>query len=449
MRPCPGNASSDVLKAVRRLIGARHADHLAIARAMLSVAFFVLIGKAFGAVKEMAVAWRYGIGPEVDAYLFVFNLASWPVAIFYGAIYAALLPVAAQVRAAQPAQLGRLRAEVLGTTLAAAAAATFVLAAALQLLLHLELTGLPPAQAEIAARMAWPLVLLVPLGWLATLWSTWAMFEGRQVNTLFEALPAVTVLAAVLLLGGEHALSWGTAAGFAAWALMAAWILRARGQLEAPRLSHEVQAWPKLWHALAAVLLAQAFSSAAAVVDQFFAASLGTGTLSTLGYASRILALVLGLGSTAVGRAVLPVFARVQAREPGKVRGMALRWALLMIAAGSLAAGACALLGRPLTALLFERGAFTAQDTHQVAELLRYGLLQVPFAFAGIVVTYALHSLGRQRVVTGIALAGLCCKIGFNAVLVPSMGAAGLMASTALATAAVLLLSARLLLSKT
>lgn len=442
MRPCPGSASSHVLKAVRRLIQARHADHLAIARAMLSVAFFVLVGKVFGAAKEMAVAWRYGVGPEVDAYLFVFNLASWPVAVFYGAAYAALLPVAARVRADAPAELGRLRAEVLGTTLLAAALATLVFGIGLQLMLRLDLTGLEPAQARIATRMAAALTLVVPLGWLAALWSTWTMFSGRQINTLFEALPAIAVLSATLLLGGEAALSWGTAAGFGAWALAAAWLLHARGELELPRLSRSAAAWPGLWHALAAILLAQAFSSAAGVVDQFFAASLGTGALSTLGYATRIVALVLGLGSTAVGRAVLPVFSHVQARAGGDVARLALRWSALMLAIGTAAALACALLAEPIAALIFQRGAFTAQDTSRVAELLRYGLLQIPFAFASVVTTYALHSLGRQRLVTGIAMVGLCCKFALNAALVPSMGAAGLMVSTALATAAVLLLSA-------
>ena len=54
------------------------ADHHAIAQGMIWVALFVLLTSLARAAREMAIAYRYGVGAEVDAYLFVFNLVSWP-----------------------------------------------------------------------------------------------------------------------------------------------------------------------------------------------------------------------------------------------------------------------------------------------------------------------------------------------------------------------------------
>jgi hypothetical protein len=43
-------------------------------------------GKLAGAAKEMAIAWRYGVSDTVDAYVFVFNLATWPVSLWFGVL---------------------------------------------------------------------------------------------------------------------------------------------------------------------------------------------------------------------------------------------------------------------------------------------------------------------------------------------------------------------------
>ena len=62
------------------------------------------------------------------------------------------------------------------------------------------------------------------------------------------------------------------------------------------------------------MLAGQALISFIGIIDQFFAAPLGTGAIATLSYANRILASMLGLGATAVARATLPVFSQAQAQ---------------------------------------------------------------------------------------------------------------------------------------
>lgn len=59
----------------------------------MRVAAFLLLGKVFGAFKEMAVAWRYGISDVVDAYQFTLVMASWLPVTIVGALSVVLIPV--------------------------------------------------------------------------------------------------------------------------------------------------------------------------------------------------------------------------------------------------------------------------------------------------------------------------------------------------------------------
>src|SRR3546814_20731428 len=60
--PCPGIRNSCVdLKTFKQRLSNLHSDHRRIAQGALRVAFFLLLGKAAGAFKEMAVAYRYGV----------------------------------------------------------------------------------------------------------------------------------------------------------------------------------------------------------------------------------------------------------------------------------------------------------------------------------------------------------------------------------------------------
>lgn len=58
----PGTRNSCVdLKALVRKLGSIHPDHQRIFKGAFRVAVFLLLGKAAGAIKEMAVAYRYGV----------------------------------------------------------------------------------------------------------------------------------------------------------------------------------------------------------------------------------------------------------------------------------------------------------------------------------------------------------------------------------------------------
>ena len=423
-----------------------HPDHHAIARGMAWVALFVFLGKLAGAAKEMAIAYRYGVSEEVDAYLFVFNLVSWPVGVWFSVLTVVLVPLAARIRQGSSAELPRFRSELLGLTLLIGLALALLGWLGLPLLLHSSWAGLPQTTLAIAINMVPTLTLLAPVGVIISLFSAWMLAAGRHANTLLESVPALAILVALLAFpgGGAEPLVWGTVAGFVFHLASLAVPLARQSEIEAPRFTRQSPQWTPFWQGFGIMLAGQALMSFIGIIDQFFAAHLGTGAIATLSYANRILALILGLGAMAIGRATLPIFSRAQAQGDGdgdgRVHRVATHWVRLMFVLGVAAMIIGWWLAPWGVKLLFERGAFTAQDTAVVAEVLRYGLAQLPFYFAGIVLVSLLSSQGSYRAIAVIAGANLFVKLAAMVMLTPTLGINGIALSTSIMYATTLLL---------
>lgn len=422
-------------RAVRDRLNKAHPDHHAIARGMAWVVLFVFLGKLAGAAKEMAVAYRYGVSDEVDAYLFVSNLVNWPVGVWFSVLTVVLVPLAACIQQNKVVDLPRFRSELLGLVLLLGVAVLLLLWLGLPFLLQSSDTGLPPTTVTIATHMAPSLALLAPLGLLISLFSAWMMASGRQANTLLEGVPAVVLVVAILAFpgGGAEPLVWGTVVGIIFHLISLAVPLAQRGEIEAPSFLLKSSQWPAFWQGFGIMLAGQALMSFIGIIDQFFAAHLGTGTISTLSYANRILSLVLGLGATAVARATLPVFSRNQAQSGSKlhIRSVAVHWVRIMFVLGVAGMFVGWWLAPWAVKLLFERGAFIAQNSQAVTEVLRYGLVQLPFYFSGLVLVSLLASQQKHKLIAISAIVNLFVKVIANFVFIPLMGINGIITATA------------------
>lgn len=84
---------SAVTDRIRRHLADPQSEHRKVVLGFLSVSIFVFIGKLAGAAKEMTIAWRYGVSETVDAYVFVLNLVSWPVSVWFSVLTVVMTPL--------------------------------------------------------------------------------------------------------------------------------------------------------------------------------------------------------------------------------------------------------------------------------------------------------------------------------------------------------------------
>lgn len=73
-------------------------ENWAVLYDMLKVALLLCAAKIIALVKELLVAYYYGTNAVVDGYLFVFNLAQWPVSIFGSVTAIALIPYLVKIQ---------------------------------------------------------------------------------------------------------------------------------------------------------------------------------------------------------------------------------------------------------------------------------------------------------------------------------------------------------------
>jgi peptidoglycan biosynthesis protein MviN/MurJ (putative lipid II flippase) len=408
--------------------------HHAIVRGMLTVMVFVFLGKIAGAIKEIMIAHRYGVSGDVDAYLFVFNLMSWPISVWVSVLIVVLVPMVMRIQHDAPAELSCFRSELFGLTILLGLALTFLAWMGLPLLMRTSWTGLTDRTITTAVSMIPTLGPLAFFGMLAGLFSAWVLAAGRHENTLLEAVPALVIVAALLAFPdhGLKPLVCGTLAGFAFHSVGLVLVLMWKGKIEMPRFSYHSPHWASFWQSFSILLIGQALMGSIVIMDQFFAANLGEGAIATLSYAYRILSLILSLGALAISRATLPLFTQMHIQGDTQRWAIVRRWVPLMFVGGLLIAIVGIGLAPWGVRLFFERGTFTAQNTALVAEVLRYGLTQIPFYFAAMIFVSILGSQGRYRTLAVIAGLNLIIKAVANASLVPWLGIKGIALSNTL-----------------
>lgn len=424
-------------RALRARYGALQSDHRAIAIGMAWVALFVVAGKFAGAAKEMAVAWRYGVSETVDAYQLASTLVFWLPGTLVSVLTIVLVPMLVRLRQENTDVRTLFLRELQGSVVVIG-----VIMCLISLLLgQIALPYFAGNTAASTRQMTWDFTLgMAPLAVLALMlgvYSARLMAQQRQINTLLEGIPAVAVLVFVLSWPVGDAIEpllWGTALGLIAqtvWTWRLAW--RADGAKVMPRFSLRSPHWPELYKSVSVMAAGQFVMSFITPLDQYTAAQLGDGAVATLGYANRVTALLLGIGAIAVARAALPVLANLQAAgQPIQARIVALKWAALMLGMGTLVALFAWGLAPWGIKLLFERGAFTAENTWLVVEVFRWGLIQMPFFFSGLVLVQLLATQSRYRTIALFATANLAIKFALNWIFATWLGISGIALATGL-----------------
>lgn len=406
-----------------------------ILRAFVLVGLFLFVGRALGAVREIVLASKFGADETMDAYLFMLNLANWPVAVWFSALTVVAVPFLVRERLASPHDAQQFAFELSIVSLVAGSLLATMYWICVPLLAGSQSIGLSAKAGATVKDTVAVMSLLVPLGMLVGALSVKFLAGQRHTNTLFEGIPALVVAGATLsfISPDPTVLVWGTVFGSLAQTAALIAFLPREGGAERVRLQLRSPMWRPFLRAFVVVALCQCITSSTVVVDQFMIASLSIGSIAVFGFANRILSLFLGLGATAVSRATLPAFSSLSGKDNSENEMLAAArfWMKWLFAIGVI----CALFGwvsAPwIVQILFERGMFGPDDTAAVSVVLRFGLLQLPFYLSGIVAVQALAVRGRYDRIAQVGLANFAVKVGANLLLIDAFGVAGAMLATA------------------
>jgi murein biosynthesis integral membrane protein MurJ len=423
-----------VIAALLSRLAAIHPNHKRIAAAAALIGVLTIVAKLFVAAREMAIAWRYGVGTTVDAYQLALTITTWLPMMLTSVMTVVLVPRLVAL-GSRPAERRSFVAELNGTVLmlgVAVAALTWAAAPAASALLA---SGSHAAMLELTATMSRQMAPVALFTVLVGYLSARLQSRERFAYSVTEALPAIAIALLVIapwVQRGAAPLVWGTVVGFLVQALVLG-VMTARCDmgLGGLRVRHRSPEWRTLYGSLLVMAAGQVVLASTIPIDQAFASRLGPGAVATLGYANRIVMLISGFGAIVLARALLPVLSSTVADGSHELGGrQARQWVWLLMLAGTAITAAVWLLASWAVSVIFERGAFTPADSAAVAHVLRFGALQIPFYFAGLAAVQWIAARGRYASLLVIACLAVLLKVAMNLLFVQSFGLAGIMLAT-------------------
>ena len=218
--------------------------------------------------------------------------------------------------------------------------------------------------------------------------------------------------------------------------------LRRAGLRYRPELSFADPGVRQIFRLMGPAVIGTAAVQINVVVNSKFASQIldasgqvANGPVSWLGYAFRFMQLPIGLFGVAIASATLPAIARSAAEKniPEFRSTLSDSLGLVFLLCFPSAVG-LALLAEPMIGVIFQRGQFTAADTHQTATALTGYALGLTGYAAIKVLTPAFYALGEVRVPMAASLGSIATNYALNLAFIRILGwgHAGLAFSTSL-----------------
>lgn len=429
-----------------------------ITRSALLVASLFALDKLLGVVREAAIGQAFGTSAVLDAYFAAFEVPEGLNTIVTGAaLTTALIPLLSSVIChSDREELWHLVSSVINWVLLITGAASLVAALLARPIILTLAPGFAaqPAQVLLATRLM-RLVLIQTL-----IFSISTVLTGTLEAHKHFLLPALGPLCYTLgrILGatvlaprlGIFGLAWGGIGGALAHLLIKfPWLVQ-RGARWKPVLFHP--ALPELLRLMGPRILGMGVTYVTFVLPTTFGSLLPPGAIAAYEYAWKLMQLPETILGTALGTVVFPTLAEMASRGDREGLQHTFSWALRLVLALSIpAAVGLVVLGRPLTALLLQRGVFDAAATTRVYHALRF--LALGLVTHSMLEVVARMFYARRDMWTPLwaALCGLALNIGAGWVLLPHLAQGAIALANSLGAGlqvAFLLLAARRLIGR-
>lgn len=388
-------------------------------------------GLVVGFATQVILAGLFGAGADMDAFLAATTLPQFVIAVLVNSLNYVFIPVFVEHRrkgdldgawhvAGALVSLGLF-------ALGGMALIGFVFAGPLQRLL---VPGFAPETLGLSvwmARVSWPTVLTTGLATL--LGGLYQSHERFGWAATAPVVGAAAMLATTLVLAPTMGIGGVALAALVGSVVQLALLVPLA--LREPRFRLALGGLPEgarqAMRLMVPLLVGGLFSRGAVLVDRFVASQLATGSLAYLGYANKLVSVIVTVVASGLS---VTTFVRMSEHAAGAdlsalrttmAARLRLMWLLTAPAVTMLIA-----LRSDFVSLVFERGRFGAMDTAAVAAVLPWYLLAlIAMALGGIVGNgyYALQDTRTPAIIAAVEVAAyaiymplLAAHLGYHGV---------------------------------
>jgi putative peptidoglycan lipid II flippase len=414
-----------------------------------STAFFSIAtaaSRVAGLAREVVAAGYYGISGPMSAFTIAFQVPNLIRALFAdAALQPAFVPVFTELIGRKDyKEAFRLASTMLllVTMVLGAITALFVLLA--PLIMPLFAPGFEGEVLDLTVTLSqilFPiLVLLGVSGIVVGILNSYDRFGAFAISPLFWNLTIILVLVVVepLFSGRDriYAYAIGILAGTLVQLLIPAWDLRNTPYRFSFSFDWRHPGVRRVLVLMLPVTISLGLINFNLIINSFFGSLVSDQAPAAIDKAFRIYQLPQGIFSVAIATVLFPTLARfANAGEIGSLRATMANGMRQILFVLVPAAAAILALSDPMIRLVYQRGAFDPAETEVVATALWWFAFSLPTNGLFLLLTRTFFSLQRPWVPTGIAAANLVVT-AVAALGLYHLGVGGIVASTAIATAA-------------
>ena len=418
------------------------------ARTISVMAVIILLAKVMGLLREMLVANIYGQGMESD----MLNTATQIPLLFFDmvlgvAILSTFVPIFNKYMErdgkASAMDFANNFTTVVGLIATAAAVIGIIFAEPLVRLMVPGYADIPQKVEQTAAllRVLFPSIVFTAMAYIAV--GILQSFGQFTIPSLISVVSNGVMIIYLVVFGNKLGLFGVAVSMLVAWALQLVvqiphlikfgckykfrFDLKSDGIKEAALIALPV-------------LISSWVQPLCNVINMAFGSSLGDGAVSSLGWANKIYIIMVGVFAYAITNFIFPKLSRLSSGEKedefAQLTRLSVGWIVFII---SLVCALFLALSEPIISVVFEGGAFTAEDTAITGTALFY----YSFGMVGYAVCEVLNksfyalSDGRTPMITSII--GIAVNFASAALLVGvfKAGIGGLALSSAVSSIAI------------
>lgn len=412
-------------------------------RSIATVGGFTFLSRMTGFLRDALIAGILGVSGLTDAFFVAFKLPNFFRRFFAeGAFNAAFVPLFSGILVSSGLTAARLYGEkVFALLLFGLMGFVLVVEQIMPTVVFLFAPGFDatPARFDLAvdlSRITFPYILFISLA---------SLFSGILNSMGKFATPAATPIILNLVMIGALVLiffEWVSPGRGLAWAVFWAGILQlgwlwgachVQGmgvRISFPQLNPDTK---KLIYLGVPGAISAGVIQVNLFMDMIFASWLPTGAISYLFFADRLNQLPLGVIGIAISTALLPELSKhVKAgnhQEAYHTQNRAIEFALAIALPAAIG---LTILSGPFVALLFERGAFTAQDGEATGHTLSAFSLGLPAYILVKILQTQFFAREDTKTPMVVAIGAVILNFTLNCLLIGPLSYIGLALATAL-----------------
>ncbi len=406
-----------------------------VGRATLTLIPIAIASRGSAFLIPVVVALWFGVDLVTDAWFWALAFPTFAVVLAGSAVATTVTPALARVKQEAPAEVPKMLGGLLVWSggMALALGLCFCLSGPWVLE---QFTDFDPDTQQLAAAFLWALLPFMVITCMGAV-----LRAGCEVQGLFKRVAVTPLIRAIVVIGttwlllkpaGPHALPIGLIMGEIIQALWwGAWLVSSGLDIEfTTKLNASIR---QVGRDFGLILAGEVLVALNLVVDKGFAATLAQGSVATLEFADRARIIPTTLMISTLAMVAFATWSNEAARgnkERARL-GMdkALRWTLLL---ASPALAGMFIARYALIEMMFEHGAFTADDTRNTAHVLGHYIPGILPALLGALALRA-HIVERHlTLVLALGIVSVTINFTLNSMLIGPLGLVGLALSTSI-----------------